>query len=368
MIKLSFCIPVYNQVELVKQCIESIIGYKGDDIEIIVNDDGSAQDIEGMVKHFHDYRIRYYRNHENVGHDINIIRAFQNAGGCFAFLLRSRDKMISENIPYILQEIDKNPKAAYITGSAVDDRGEIAIQYNKKLCKKGKDTLAAHDRLFIHPSGSAYRIDMLHLPEMEDLIEKIPDKKHAFVVHTLCRLELSQAGDFCFIRPFIWVYSNTGRAVDQAVNALENRESVYSPRVQLERFQCEMRWCGQMVEESLRMDEYTAIYKRYLEGCTWSYKLRNKDKQMQRHYNYVSVRVHIKRERDAFTAYSRELEKEVLTEEERKQFSAIKRDLMNESRTKGMARYYLLSLIKGLGLTYFMNQVNIRWRYNKRFK
>lgn len=49
MIKISFCIPVYNQTELVRQCIRSIIEYKGLDIEIVISDDCSTENIEELV-------------------------------------------------------------------------------------------------------------------------------------------------------------------------------------------------------------------------------------------------------------------------------------------------------------------------------
>lgn len=85
MIKISFCIPVYNQTELVRQCIRSIIEYKGLDIEIVISDDCSTENIEELVRQIDDPRVRYYKNADNLGHDRNIIASFSRAKGDLYF-------------------------------------------------------------------------------------------------------------------------------------------------------------------------------------------------------------------------------------------------------------------------------------------
>ena len=59
---ISFCITVYNQSELVKKCIDSIVSYKGNDIEIVVSDDNSSENIRELLYTYHDDRIKYYVN------------------------------------------------------------------------------------------------------------------------------------------------------------------------------------------------------------------------------------------------------------------------------------------------------------------
>lgn len=66
----SFVLPAYKGKYL-EQAISSIIAQDYKEFELIVVDDCSPDDIRGIVSGFHDDRISYYRNEENIGgHDL----------------------------------------------------------------------------------------------------------------------------------------------------------------------------------------------------------------------------------------------------------------------------------------------------------
>ena len=100
---ISFCITVYNQIDLVKKCLDSIVAYKGKEIEIIISDDKSTENIQGLVNGYHDERIKYFLNKENLGHDRNILCALSRASGKYAFLLRTRDMIMPVAIPVVTE-------------------------------------------------------------------------------------------------------------------------------------------------------------------------------------------------------------------------------------------------------------------------
>jgi len=60
--EISFCIPVYNQRDLLKQCVDRIVEYPGNEIEIVVQDDCSTDDLRELIDCYEDPRIRYYCN------------------------------------------------------------------------------------------------------------------------------------------------------------------------------------------------------------------------------------------------------------------------------------------------------------------
>ncbi len=63
---ISFIIPTYKAKWLNKS-IESILSQTYADIEIIIVNDKSPEDIDSIVKGYQDKRIRYYKNEENIG-------------------------------------------------------------------------------------------------------------------------------------------------------------------------------------------------------------------------------------------------------------------------------------------------------------
>ncbi|MDR2038507.1 MAG: glycosyltransferase [Bacteroidales bacterium] len=81
---ISVVIPVYNRSEALKATLRSIINQTYKNIEIIVVDDGSEEDIQTLIKAINDSRLVYYRlEHTNA----NIAR---NYG-----ILKSRGKYIA---------------------------------------------------------------------------------------------------------------------------------------------------------------------------------------------------------------------------------------------------------------------------------
>jgi len=95
----------------------------------------------------------------------------------------------------------------YLTGCAVFPDGKKRICYKKKHFYCGEETVAAYKTLYIHPSGSAYRIDLLDLESMEPLIHGAERPNVTFLVHVLARLQLALTGDFEIIKESLWIYN-----------------------------------------------------------------------------------------------------------------------------------------------------------------
>lgn len=298
---MSICIPAYNQSNLVRDCLARIVAYEGDDIEIVVNDDCSSEDLQEVVNNLNDDRIKYYRNSINLGHDLNILQSFRNSKSKYAFLLRSRDCLVPNAIGAIIKRIKENTEMSYLTGSAIDEDGKARLVYRKNLrYSKGKEALDAHKWLYVHPSGSLYAIHLLDFDRIERFLENQFTHKYGFVIHTIIRLELALRGNFEIMSNFIWQYTHTVRATDTAVNSAENKESVYSPRLSLERFNAEMKWANLVVPDRYKTDVFKTITKLYLMMVTWEFKLINEEPSMHRHYNTKKMNFSIKEERSNF--------------------------------------------------------------------
>jgi len=65
--QVSVILPTYNRGHLIKRAIGSVLNQSLIDLELIVVDDGSTEDIEKIVKSFDDGRIKYIRHEANRG-------------------------------------------------------------------------------------------------------------------------------------------------------------------------------------------------------------------------------------------------------------------------------------------------------------
>lgn len=65
----SVIISTYNRKKLLKQAIKSVLAQSYPDLECIVVDDCSTEDVETMVRSFGDPRLKYLRTEKNSGHD-----------------------------------------------------------------------------------------------------------------------------------------------------------------------------------------------------------------------------------------------------------------------------------------------------------
>jgi glycosyltransferase involved in cell wall biosynthesis len=63
----SVIIPAYNRAHSVGRAIRSVLNQTYQGFEIILVDDGSTDDTEGVVRSLNDDRIRYIRHDENKG-------------------------------------------------------------------------------------------------------------------------------------------------------------------------------------------------------------------------------------------------------------------------------------------------------------
>lgn len=299
-VKISFCIPAYNQAELLKGCLESILAYPYPDIEIIVNDDASTEDIKSVVLKLQDGRIRYFRNKENIGHDQNILKCFFHADADYAYLLRTRDRLAAGGVKEMMKRIEENSGISYLTSSAYDELGKWKLTYNNRYYKKGREALKAHRKLYIHPSGSLYNISKLDLVEISQFIYKEIPSKYSFVAHNLIRMQLALSGGFKVLKKPVWIYTNTSMAADQAVNSAPDKNSVYTPSLGRMRYRSELLWAADHMPDVYRVRVCKGIYFHYLKLNTWIFKRRNEDPLIRRHYNCNQEKFSIRKEERLF--------------------------------------------------------------------
>lgn len=112
----SVIIPVYNQEDLIKRCIESIP--KG--VEIIVVDDCSTDNTREVVKQYKNVKLICNEENKGVGYTYN--RGLDNATGDYIVRIDSDDYFYTGQFNHMLEELDGTDMIYY---NLEDNNGRI---------------------------------------------------------------------------------------------------------------------------------------------------------------------------------------------------------------------------------------------------
>jgi len=138
--KLSICIPTYNRAKYLPDLLDSILKQVDlqTPIEICVSDNASEDGTQALIaKYKNDYpHLVYFCAPQNMGADINYLKAISLASGEYCWLMGSDDKVESGAIAYILQLLQKYPK---LTGMSLNryayDVGLTSVVYEFPIFK-----------------------------------------------------------------------------------------------------------------------------------------------------------------------------------------------------------------------------------------
>ena len=97
-IKVSVIIPTYNRAKLIKRSILSVLNQTYQNFEIIVVDDGSADDTKSVVESFNNPKIRYIRHDINKGQSAARNTGIKNAKGKYIAFQDSDDEWLPEKL------------------------------------------------------------------------------------------------------------------------------------------------------------------------------------------------------------------------------------------------------------------------------
>ena len=104
---------------MVELAIESAISQTFKNIEIIVMDNASTDEIESVVSKYHDQRLRLVRNSENIGQFGNFNRCIELCRGTYLYILHSDDYIEPDFIELSLIFFDSHPDVSLTFTSAI---------------------------------------------------------------------------------------------------------------------------------------------------------------------------------------------------------------------------------------------------------
>jgi len=94
----SVIIPTYNRKDLLKRALNSVLNQTYENMEILVIDDASSEDIESVIKEFEDNRIRYIQHSNNRGAPAARNTGIKKSTGEYIAFLDSDDQWMPAKI------------------------------------------------------------------------------------------------------------------------------------------------------------------------------------------------------------------------------------------------------------------------------
>ena len=128
--KVSFLIPTYNRLEFVKAqvaCLKELKIQHHIDIEIVIGDNSTTEDISNYVQHLDDCDIAYFKNDGNVGYGKNVSNCYKIATGDYIWLLGDKRYPSEESFPEVLSLIEMGIYDAILVANANSNEKLISI-------------------------------------------------------------------------------------------------------------------------------------------------------------------------------------------------------------------------------------------------
>ena len=126
MARVSVVIASYNHGKYIGEAIESVLSQDYQDFEIVITDDGSADDSVAQIKRFTDPRIKLFCFPVNRGACTAKRHCLENACGGYIAVLNSDDVFLPGKLTRQVQFLDTHPDIGAVFGHAtvVDANGK----------------------------------------------------------------------------------------------------------------------------------------------------------------------------------------------------------------------------------------------------
>lgn len=106
--KISIIIPTHNRFEKLRELLNSIFNQTYQNFEIILINDLSNDKTNEVYSHYHDKRLKYYQNYENLGTGLNRQKGYNLSHGDYIIFCDDDDYLIDNNYFFDLINIFKD--------------------------------------------------------------------------------------------------------------------------------------------------------------------------------------------------------------------------------------------------------------------
>lgn len=162
-VKVSICIPTYNNVDEVERLLRSIFVQTYTDFEVHISDDSINQEIEELVKREYT-QVDYRHNKRPYGHIFNWNEAIRMSRGEYIKIMFSDDWFTTEDsLASFVRMLDENPDVDFVFSGSRQVDLESKNWYDRHADEQFRERLRKDYRLLFlgnqvgAPSAVMYR-------------------------------------------------------------------------------------------------------------------------------------------------------------------------------------------------------------------
>ena len=154
--KVSVVLTSYNHAAYVAAAISSVLNQTFEDFELLIVDDGSADNSREIIRTFNDARIKFFLYEKNRGPVTAISAAVSSARGKYIAVHHSDDLWLPNKLARQVEFLDANPKyaACFTWVEFIDELGKVREledgDYYKNLFDQGNRSRAEWLNYFFH--------------------------------------------------------------------------------------------------------------------------------------------------------------------------------------------------------------------------
>jgi abequosyltransferase len=155
-VRLSICIPTYNRADLLKQALYAFLPQLRPEVQLVICDNASTDHTLEIVANFRKCfsSIIYFRWDNNVGPDLNWLKAVELAHGDFCWLFGSDDVPAENALDAVFDAMDSN--------------ADIYL-FNRLDCDQQMNPLIA--RSWLRPPSPPFSLTMSPLASFERYLD-----------------------------------------------------------------------------------------------------------------------------------------------------------------------------------------------------
>ncbi|MDD5569565.1 MAG: glycosyltransferase family 2 protein [Bacteroidales bacterium] len=115
----SIIMPAYNETDYIAEAIQSALDQTYQNFELLIVDNGSTDNTEGVIKSFEDKRINYFKIQTNVGVGAARNTALDKMQGDYFIFLDADDKLPPDSIRPRVDILNSNPEIYFVGGTVI---------------------------------------------------------------------------------------------------------------------------------------------------------------------------------------------------------------------------------------------------------
>lgn len=283
---LSICIPTYNRCTKVYTLVTEILKYEKDDIEILVLDNCSTEDLS-LLNTINDKRFILHKNTHNIGGPINHIKALTLAKGKYAVLCLDKDYIDYKGIPALIKALSNND---VLFGYCKLDIQEAIPDI---IYDKGFASIYNMAFLSAHPTGKFYQTVFFNKLDITKQI--IRDEKPFDFYPDLINASMALMGKSKIINSPAFYCETKDECAGNRSLTYNNENVFFSPKKRLNElfvYLCTVFNLNLSENELLKI--VNNLYKKKLVSATFGYKNILADEAICAHYGIESRTIGIK--------------------------------------------------------------------------